>query len=166
MNNETQIQTVTSNKYNTQSVIGSEDMMEKMDECAKRAHKKIANDFGLSVKDVSLQVASDIMISDDSQYSDIFFSYQDGVKYNHPSIDGDNVIVNRNSMELMANRLEQEHPELYFEMKSRYQQVSLAFERAKVAIALKQEKRYFMVEYQDLVDYMYNILIKEEQEAK
>lgn len=166
MNKETQIQTVMSDQYNTQSVIDDEDMMEKMDECCEKAHKKIADDFGLSVKDVPLQVAVDIMISDDSQYGDIFFSYQDGFEYNHFDIDDDNVIVNPNSMELMANRLEQEHPDLYFEIKSRFEQVSLAFERAKVSIALKQEKRYFMIEYQDLVDYMYNILIKEDQEVK
>lgn len=155
-----------SNKNNTQSVISNKDMMEKMDECSERAHKKIADDFGLSIKDVPIQVASDIMISDDSQYSDIFFSYQDGFEYSRSDIDDDNIVVLHNSMVLMANRLEQEHPELYFEIESRYQQVSLVFERAKVAIALKQEKRYFMIEYQDLVDYMYNVLVKEEQEKK
>lgn len=155
-----------SNKYNMQNVIGNEDMVEKMDKFSERARKKIADDFGLSVKDIPLQVASDIMISDDSQYSDIFFSYQDSFEYNCTDIGDDNIGVPRNGMELMANRLEQEHPELYFEMKSRYQQVSLAFERAKVSIALKQEKRYFMIGYQDLVDYMCKVLVKEEQEVK
>ena len=123
----------------------------------------MAKDFGLAVEDIPIQVASDIMAADDSKYSDILFSYQDGFDYDDFDIDDDNIVVHRNGMELMANRFEQEHPELYFEMKSRYQQVPLAFERAKVAIALKQEKRYFMIEYKDLVDYMYNTLIKEEQ---
>lgn len=138
--------------------------MKKMDECFETGHQKIADDFNLSIEDVPSEVAGAIMAADDSQYSDIFFSYQDGFEYNYSN--DDHIVVLRNSMELMANRLEQEHPDLYFEMKGKFQKVVLAFERAKVAIALKQEKHYFDIEYQDLVDYMYNVLVKEEQEVE